>query len=74
MNSNGISTNETRSPMQGANPETAKMYININTHIRKIQIYKPLPPISMHHEHNHLNASRICQKEEEYLILNVRSL
>ena len=39
MNSNGISTNGTRSPMQGADPEAAKyVYININTHIHKIQI------------------------------------
>ena len=37
MNSNGISG--TRSPMQGANPEAAKyVYININTHIHKIQM------------------------------------
>jgi hypothetical protein len=40
MYSNGISTNGTRSPMQGANPEAAKYVhsLNINTHIHKIQI------------------------------------
>ena len=59
MNSNGISTNGTRSPMQGANPESAKYihkYQYTHTYI-KYKYKKPLPPISMHHEHNHLNAS-----------------
>jgi hypothetical protein len=41
MNSNGVGTNGTRSPVRGANPEAAKcVYININTHIHRMRVWK----------------------------------